>query len=314
MMPWLTVVMPVHDGAHFLGATLASAAQSDTAGVEFLIYNSADDNGAARRVADAFADQLDIRWRDMPYLPSWQAKTNLGVEEAAATHVAMLHQDDLWLADHVTMARHAIAKHPDAALSIAPSRFADPEGRIVGQWRLPFTAGPLERSAFLATLLVQNSIAIPSPIVRRDAWLRVGGLDEKLWYSADWDFYLKLVDQGAIIVRDGTTTAFRLHKNSLTMSGSRKAGEFRSQLEQVLDRHIGRVPASSRAAIERRARASLEVNCALAAASGGAKDALAKAALQLLRLGPLDLARYVRQSRIIDRVLPRLRLSRAGGL
>ena len=312
MKPRLAVILPIHGGEHFLAATLDSAARETPRGVEFLLYNSADDGGAARRIAESFADRLDLRWHDTPDRPSWMAKTNLGVHDARAAHVAMLHQDDLWLPGHIAAVSHAILDYPQAALSIASTRFADAGGRVFGRWRLPFRPGPVAADDFLSTLLIQNSIAIPSPVIRRDSWLRAGGLDEALWYTADWDLYLKLANEGPIIVREPVTTAFRLHGGSLTMTGSRDAADFRAQLELVLHRHLPRLPERVRHAVERCARASVDVNCALAQASRGRKSALAEAALQFLRLSPTELVQYVRQSRIVDRVVPRLQLAVSG--
>jgi len=312
--PWLSVVMPVHHGEQFLHATLASAATQNTDGVEFLIYNSGADGDASRRIADLFADRLDIIWRDIPELPSWTAKTNLGVREARAAHVSMLHQDDLWLPGHLDAVRRAIAANPDAVLSVAPSWFAGPDGHRIGNWDLPFRPGLVAPEDFISTLLVQSSIAIPSPVARRDAWLAAGGMDDDLWFSADWDIYLKLAAQGYIAVRSETTTAFRLHRGSLTMTGSRRPGSLRPQLETVLERHLCHLPVHARGRVERRARASIDVNCALADASCGHKSALLRATLRLLSLGPIEVARYLRQSRIVDRVLPRLRLALTGNL
>jgi hypothetical protein len=304
--------MPVHGGERFLAATLASAAGQANEGIEFRLYNSGQDAGAARDIARSFTDRLDIHWRETPELPSWMAKTNLGVREARAPHVAMLHQDDLWLPGHAAALRQSISEHASAVLSIAPTRFADTRGQILGHWRLPFRAGQVNEALFVATLLVQNSISIPTPLIRRDAWLAMDGMDEALWYTADWDMYLRLAAQGRVVVRKETTTAFRLHGASLTMTGSRDAAAFRDQLERVVDRHLARLPAARRQRVGRRARASIEVNCALAQASSGNKAALAHAGLQILRLGANDLFGYVAQSRIVDRLIPRLKLAASG--
>ena len=312
MTPWLTVAIPVHLGEHFLGATLESVAREEPKGIEFRLYNSGDDGGVSQRIAERFADRIDIHWRETPALTSWMAKTNLGVSEARAPHVAMLHQDDLWLPGHVAAVRRTVTEHPAAALSIAATRYADASNRVFGGWRLPFKPGIVSGNDFLSTLVVQNSIAIPTPIIQRDSWLAVGGLDETLWYTADWDLYLKLAAHDPVVIRREITTAFRLHAGSLTMTGSRDDADFRAQLEQVLDRHVGRVPSRQRRRAERRARASIDVNCALAQASDGNKGALADAARSFLGLGPTELVRYVRQSRIIDRVIPRLQLAVSG--
>jgi len=314
MTPWLSVLMPVHGGARYLGATLAAAAAERPAGVEFLLYDSGDDDGACRAIANSFADRLDIRYAFTPEDKAWTAKTNRGAAEARADHLVMLHQDDLWLPGHLDALRAAIARAPDAALSIAPSTFIDAGGRGLGRWRLPFRAGRHDGAALAATLIVQNSIAIPSPLIRRDAWAAVGGMDVSLWYTADWDLYLKLARHGAVDVRPETTTAFRLHDSSLTITGSRNAADFARQHEIVLGRHL---PALA-GADPQLAQAAVAVNCALAgglAGSGAARlRGLGGALAALVRVGPLRLARFLDATRLVDRVLPRLRLGLSGRL
>lgn len=310
----LSVIMPVHGGARHLGATLASAAaEAPGAEVEFRLYNSLADDGAARSVAEQFAGQLNIVWQDRFDLVPWTAKTELGVAEARGPWVAMLHQDDLWLPGHLAACDAAIRDWPDAAFSVGPSVFVDGAGRQVGPWRLPFAAGRVPARDAALTLLVQNSIAIPSPLIRRSAWLAAGGMDEALWYTADWDLYLKLLAHGDLAVRPAATTAFRLHGGSLTMQGRHQAGAMEQQHEAVLARHLPRL-APVPPAVARRARASAMVNCALAGASAGRLGALGGAVLRLAGLGPVGLARYARESRIAERVWPRARLALAGGM
>jgi hypothetical protein len=312
MTPWLGVIIPVHQGEHFLAATLASAAAENPEGVEFRIYDSGEDGGAARRVADPFFAHMNIVWHDTPDLKPWTAKTNRGVSETPAAHVVMLHQDDLWLPGHLSVIRQAIAAWPKAAMSVASSRFVAADGRLLGAWQLPFGPGVYSGLEMAAALLVQNSIAIPSPVIRRDAWLACGGMNEELWYTADWDLYLKLIQLGDIVVRGSMTTGFRLHGGSLTMIGSRDAAAYRDQLEWVLDSHVQTIRLLPRR-VERKARASATVNCSLAAASGGDLSKLTGAFLAIAKLGPVGAASYIHQSRIVDRLWPRLQLALTGG-
>jgi GT2 family glycosyltransferase len=314
MTPWLSVVVPVHEGARFLPATLESAAAERPEGVEFLLYDSSDDLGVSRAVAERFADRLALRYVATPELKPWTAKTNRGVREAAAGHVAMLHQDDLWLPGHLAAVREALASASEVAMTLGPSRYIDAAGNDVGPWGLPFAPGLHEGAEFAATMIVQNTVAIPSPVIRREAWLQVGGMDDALWYTADWDLYLKLAGAGPVHVRPGATTAFRLHGSSLTMTGSRKAEEFREQHEVVLARHLAAVPPRLRARQERLARAAVAANCALAAGSRGGMGALVRGLGAVLALGPLAWGQFLAQTRLIDRVRPRLRLAMAGAL
>lgn len=314
MKPWLTAIVPIHEGARYLRSTLSAAAAERPEGVEFLLYDSSEESATCHRIAEEFSDVLNLRYVATPDCKPWTAKTNRGVREARGDYLAMLHQDDVWMPGHLRALQDAIKCAPHAVMSIAPSTFIDEDGMTVGRWRLPFASGLHFGTKIAETLIVQNSIAIPSPLVRQDAWQAVGGMDEDLWYTADWDLYLKLAGCGDIYVRPDMTTAFRIHRNSLTMTGSRRREDFSRQQELVVDRHLPCLPCKARINHEKLARASIAVNCFLAdQAAGKSKDGFRAIAL-LFRLGPIGISRFLRSARLFDRVIPRLRLALKGAL
>jgi hypothetical protein len=102
------------------------------------------------------------------------------------------------------------------------------------------------------------------------------------------------------------TIGFRIHAGALTMTGSRDTAAFRLQMETVLDRYLPAIGTSAKG-VERVARASIAVNAALASASIGNFGGLFGAAMQVALLGPAGLRRYLRDSRIIERLVPRIR-------
>jgi glycosyltransferase involved in cell wall biosynthesis len=311
--PWLTVVIPTHNGARWLGAALQSVVDQDDPGITAILIDSSETHSTLA-VAESFVDRLDLRIEHRPDMRPWTAKTNLGVREARTEHVCLLHQDDTWLPGRASAVRHAIAACPNAAMHIHAAWIIDPDGQPLGPWRCPLPEGGVVPAELLIErLIVQNFVAIPSPTIRRDAFLAVGGMDEALWYTSDWDLYLKLADAGPVTY-DGTARAcFRVHGSSQTVVGSRGA-DFVNQLQRVLDRHGPHVPAAHRAAVLRAARASIMVNKALAAANNGHAGDLGGALLALAGLGPVGLRRYLRDSRIVERTLPRLKVRFAGRL
>jgi hypothetical protein len=125
--------------------------------------------------------------------------------------------------------------------------------------------------------------------------------------------WLKLAAAGNVYYHDEVTIGFRIHGGSLTTSGSRHAADFADQMTTVLDRHLPALQGDSHK-IERTARASIAVNSMLAAAATGDFRALPRAALQVLRLGPSGIHRFFRDSRIVDRLAPRLRAKLSGRL
>lgn len=310
--PFLSVVMPVHEGAAWIGATLDSLTAEPTGGLEIIIIDSSPTSATAA-VVERFVQRLPLRLLQRRDLGQWQTKTNFGVELAAADHVCILPSDDLWLPGRVEAVRRWIADAPGAVLHLAPTAIVDRYGRRLGRWNCPLPADEvLEAEFLLERLLVQNFVSVPAPVFRRSAWLACGGVDEKLWYTADWDVWAKLAGTGPVTYHDEITTAFRVHGSSLTVTGSRDASEFRSQMQIVLERHLPRLPASSRERIGPAARASISVNVSLAAASAGNLKALVRAAGVVLSLGPIGMRRYLRDSRLRERAVCRLRAKLTG--
>lgn len=303
--PLVSVVMPVHAGERWLDAALATITSTADAPVEVIIRDSSP-TGSCEAIVQRHAGRLQIDYLHMPEVASWTRKTNLAVEAARGEHIAMLHQDDFWLPGRLAVVAEMIAQDRDAALLVTSACIVDDSGRALGRWRPPFASGEVANDACRDGLLVQNSIAIPAPVFRRDAYLAVGGLDESLWYTPDWDLWLKLAARGRVLYDPRPTVAFRVHGGSLTMTGDRR--EFAEQLEIVLARHL---PAASK--IAPICRASARINVLLAqAADGRPARAIAAALGTMLALGPRAIVRYIHASRIVERVTPRLRARLSG--
>lgn len=308
--PWLSVVMPVHGGELWLVPTLQSLAREAEPGIEVLFCDSSPDD-CSSNIAREFASRINIVIERRPDLLGWPEKTNAAVAVARAPHVAMLHQDDLWLPGRVAALRRWIDADPEIALHLGPTQIVDGKGQKRGVWRCPLPEGRVSDAVLAARLPVQNFVSVPAAVFRRDAYLAVGGLDPALWYTGDWDLWIKLSRSGVVRYHADVTTAFRVHGRSLTMTGSRSLGDFESQMRIVLDRHAGWYAdhASSKAL-----EASIRVNMGLAAAAAGNATKLLPAIRSLLALGPAGMVRYLKISRIVERLVPRLRCKLAGEL
>jgi glycosyltransferase involved in cell wall biosynthesis len=294
--PWLTVVIPSFHGESWIDTALGSLAKETTDGIEVVLIDGGP-TSATRDIAHTYGDRLRLRVIERCDLKSWQAKTNFGVQQAESDHVCWLGVDDIWLPGRAAAARSWIDGAPS-----------------MGVWRCPFAA-QVELLPRMVTerLLVQNFIAAPAPIFRKDAWIERGGVDESLWYTADWDAWLKLVANGPVIYHDEVTVGFRIHARSLTVSGSRDRADFLRQMQTVLSRHLESLDGFPER-LEQTARASISVNSALAAANAGDLTEIVGACLQVLRLGPTGIYRYFRDSRIVERLLPRVRAKLSAAL
>jgi glycosyltransferase involved in cell wall biosynthesis len=313
--PWLSVVMPCRNGERWLAEALQSVVEQHEPGIE-VVFIDGSDSEASMKIVESFAGRLALSIHRRPDLGSGIAKTGFGVQEARADWITMLHVDDLWLPGRGAALRRWLAARSNAVMHLHPAYFIDGQGKRLGIWRCPLPAGEaaVPGELLLERLLVQNFIAVPATAIRRDAFLHVGGMDESLWHTADWDLYLKLAAVGTVHYHPEPLACFRIHGNSLTMTGSRNLENYRNQLKTVFERHIDKLKPGKERSVRRLSAASININIALAAANVGRPDALAKALRSLLRLGPCGIQKYLYYSRIIERALSRLRVRLAGGM
>lgn len=312
--PWLSVIIPCRNGERWLAIALRSIVDQREQGIEVVFVDGSTDDRSLE-VANTFSDKLDIRTFHRPN-SSWMAKTNFGVEQATGERICMLHVDDIWLPNRCTHLRKWLSARPDAAMHLHPCYIIDDGGKRLGLWRcpLPGDGTPVPTRTLFERLLVQNFIATPTPTVRRDAYLTVDGLDDSLWYTADWDLYLKIASLGDICYHSDPLACYRVHNNALTVLGSKDSLDFRNQHTIVVDRYAEKLSPESRRQVLRLAETSIEVNTALAAALIGKFSKMTKAVISILRLGPKGMRQYLFYSRIAERVIPRVRALAAGRL
>jgi glycosyltransferase involved in cell wall biosynthesis len=308
LRPILSIVVPTYNGGQFIAAALESVREQQDDRIELVIV----DDGSTDRTLDivrGFAVALPIRLITPGRLGNWVAATNLGLREAIGDWACFLHQDDLWLPGRLKRLRREM-ESDQAALIIHNAIYIGPNGQGLGPWTCPFSQGNVPPNQFIERLLVQNFIAIPSPVFRRNTVIHSGGLNEALWFSADWDLWLRLGALGPVRFIAETLSAFRIHPASQTAARKLQPNEWEQQLTTVLAHHLENWPVTGplRTSVERVAMASIAVNSALSAASRGERVKPAAVLLQLLALGPLGFHRYLRDSRIVQRVRSRLKV------
>lgn len=309
--PWLSVVMPTYNGAEFLHAALESLESEASDDVEIVVADDGSTDGTID-VLRAHQSRLQLRVVQRKRVGNWVAGTNVALREATGSYACFLHQDDIWIQGRLASLRKALAGG-DAALVVHSAIFIDRFGRPLGRWSCPFRGRDevISSPDFVERLLVQNFLAIAAPVFDRAAALRAGPLDEALWYTADWDFWLRLGQLGPVRYVPTPLVGFRVHPASQTMARNRTRSDFEEQLTTVLRRHLptwsSTAPPSRARSVQRAAEFSVRVNAALAGVVRGESAEWGSLARALVGLGPGGFLRYLRDSRIWERVRARQR-------
>jgi len=300
---WLSVIMPTWNGSAFLRDALDSIAVQNEDDLEIIAVDDGS-NDSTIEILECYSHELPIRLVRQAHTGNWVTNTNTGLSIATGEYISFLHQDDLWLPGRLKILRKMINKYPDVTLILHPSVFIDAVGRQIGIWRCPLSEDqkPILPSDIFPKLLVQNFISIPAPCFRRDAVKKTGLMDEQLWYTADWKFWLQLASAGKTLYYHKPLSAFRIHSSSQTVSGSANLLEFRQQMQTVLDQYL---PLT--AETKQLAEFSIEINTAMAAIARGQSFDFRQLLKKSLLMNPINWLKYISYSRIVERSLARIR-------
>ena len=310
----LSVIMPVFNGERYVAQALDRVCSQMRDGIEVVVV----DNGSFDRtseIVNGYTNLLPVRVINPGRTGSWLIASNIGLKEATRDWACFLHHDDLWLPGRVSQVEAALENF-DGSLVINNSIFVGPDGEKLGRWTCPLPAGDVTSEFFLERLLTQNFIAMLSPVFRRRAAIELGGLDLSLWFAADWDLWLRLGATGSVRFIEETLTAYRVHPTSQTAARKIAPSEWRDQLKTVFDRNAKNchIVGMRRRRLERTAMASIAVNSALALASRGEPCHPFATVVELSKLSPLGWHKYLRDSRIIERVSSRVRVGMSSSL
>jgi glycosyltransferase involved in cell wall biosynthesis len=139
---------------------------------------------------------------------------NKGMRVASGEIVGWLNADDVFLPGALAKVAETFEKNPDAVVVYGVGAKTDLGGQIIK--KVPFREFCHKRLSY-AFGAVQ-----PAMFFRRDAYWKVGGLDESLHYAMDWDLLLKLAKVGNVVAIPDHLANIRYYPETKTNTGGWK--------------------------------------------------------------------------------------------
>jgi glycosyltransferase involved in cell wall biosynthesis len=226
--PPVSVVIPAYNRATTIGAAIASVLRQTWTDFELVVVDDGSTDGTAA-AAGAIADPR-LRVVAAPRNRGAAAARNLGVAEATGAWIAFQDSDDEWLPSKLEKQMARLAA-PDAAgagrvacycgLLIVGALDPRPGERTRLAYNPPPETAVVEGDV-LAPMLERNLVSTQTLVVRRDAFLALGGFDEDMPALEDWDFAIRLAARGSLAFVDEPLVLQRFSENSLTRHADRQ--------------------------------------------------------------------------------------------
>ncbi len=186
--PLVSVVIATYNMARYLPLALRSALDQTYRNVEILVIDDGSQDDTREVIAPFLGD------RRLRYLVQENqgpaAARNRGVREAQGQFIAILDADDIWTREKLEQQIPLFLR--SAAIGVVYSRisYIDETGK-----ELRIADNELFRGHVSGPLLVRNFIGFGTIVVRKECFDRLGGFDESIRMSEDYDLLLRFSTQ-----------------------------------------------------------------------------------------------------------------------
>lgn len=206
-LPVVSILIPSHNRASCLVGYLREAIESALAQSYREIEVIVVDDGSEDETQDLLRSYgTRIRWYSHRRLCT-AASLNLGARNATGRYLAFLDDDDLWHPDKLEVQVGILESSPGLGFVGCEAGFLDADNHPV-----TVTAPNQDTGDSCTALLDHNFLPASTGVIRRDLFDRLGGFDESLHNSHDWDLWLRASRSAGFRLVSPVLATGRLHQ------------------------------------------------------------------------------------------------------
>lgn len=232
-MPKVSVIMSVYNSERFLGQAIDSILGQTYRDFEFLIVDDGSTDSSAAIVRSYSDERIRVISQNNIGLTR---SLNRAINLASGEYIARQDADDISESDRLEKQVAALDAEASTVLVSGNLRY------FSEAW-----SSPTESNRAVPPLLVNwlllfyNHIGGHSQVMfRRDVAARLGGYDEGIRYSQDYDLWLRMTEQGKVTILPTVLLNFRHHDANISKTAA-KEQQHQSYLNsaQAIERKSG---------------------------------------------------------------------------
>ena len=186
----ISVCLLTYNHVEVIESTLRTILDQTITGYEVIVSDDCSTDGTWERILELATVDARIKALRTPRNMRMPGNANFAVAQSKRPYIALLHHDDLYSKDLLEKWVGVLDRHSDAAFVFNPYRVFEsdfiyqvpmPGERIDGNWLLNEYLFPRWGCVVRGTAMI-----------RREAWVQLGGMREQFGLLADIDMWMRL--------------------------------------------------------------------------------------------------------------------------
>ncbi|MCC7177016.1 MAG: glycosyltransferase [Acidobacteria bacterium] len=205
----LSVIIPDFNHTRYLDGAIQSVLDQTEPPGEIIVVDDGSTDGCEAAVR-TYGERVRYLYQENQGLA---AARNTGIRAAGGELVGLLDADDRWRPQFCAEMTRVADANPGAAAYYCRAQTMDERGTPLPQ----VLGGPPVPAGELFQRLLRANFIIPSTVVlRREVVMAAGLFDAGLRSCEDWDLWLRLLPEHAIVGHDACLVDYRVHGSSLS--------------------------------------------------------------------------------------------------
>ena len=205
--PKVSIVTPSFNQGRFLEESIRSVLEQDYPNIEYILVDGGSKDNSVeviKKYQDRFA--WWVSEKDSVHADA----LNKGFSHATGEILAWLNSDDVYFPHAVSEAVEILKSHPGVGMVYGDADLIDDSGATVGRFASKQTS---------YRQMLRGSVHIPQATTfwRANLWRQIGPLDLSLFYSFDYDLWVRLAKASQILYVPRRWAKFRIHRAGKTI-------------------------------------------------------------------------------------------------
>jgi hypothetical protein len=207
----VSVVMSVFNGERFLREAVESILRQSLREFEFIIIDDGSTDHSSSILDSYHASDARVKVYHEEHR-GLIGSLNEGCRLAQSKYIARMDADDIAGKDRLKRQLVFMDAHPEVAVVGGAVEWIDATGNSLGTHRYP-----AEDRQIKATLLEGSALWHPTVMLRREAFVLVGGYRSIVVDAEDYDLWLRIADHFQLANLEDVILKYRLHPSQVSM-------------------------------------------------------------------------------------------------